>query len=98
MGAAYQKYIGQPVGKAVRKVENMVGINTDLGKTQTVQSANDAGLAASSAEKDALLQKMSDQQETSSQLTARRKRGRASTMLTAESATGTTTAKTLLGG
>jgi hypothetical protein len=55
-------------------------------------------LADKSAEQAKLLQEMSNQQETASQLAARRKRGRASTMLTAESATGSTTAKTLLGG
>jgi len=94
MGATYQKTIGQPVGKAFRSVEKAIGWNKDAPATPApVTITKDP-----TAEQLSKLQELSNQQETSAQLAARRKRGRASTMLTAESATGSTTAKTLLGG
>lgn len=97
MGATYQKTIGQPVGKAFRSVEKAIGWNKDV-ETKTVEAPANAALADKSAEQAKLLQEMSDRQETTAQLAARRKRGRASTLLTAESSGATTTAKTLLGG
>lgn len=94
MGATYQKTIGQPVGKAFRSVEKAIGWNKDTPATPAPVTITKDPTADQLKE----LQALSNQQETAAQLTARRKRGRASTMLTAESATGSTTAKTLLGG
>lgn len=93
MGATYQKTIGQPVGKAFRSVEKAIGWNKDAPPTPApVTTIKDP-----TAEQLSKLQELSNQQETAAQLTARRKRGRASTLLTAEAAP-STTAKTLLGG
>jgi len=94
MGATYQKTIGQPVGKAFRSVEKAIGWNKDEPATPApVTTIKDP-----TAEQLSKLQELSNQQETSAQLAARRKRGRASTLLTESSMTPTTTAKTLLGG
>lgn len=95
MGATYQKTIGQPVGKMFRGVEKAIGWNKDT-ETKTVEVANPA-LEAKSEEQAKLLQELSNQQESAAQLAARRKRGRASTLLTAGETTGTTAAKSLLG-
>lgn len=96
MGATYQKTIGQPVGKMFRGVEKAIGWNKDV-ETKTVEAPANAALEATSAEQAKLLQELSNKQETTAQLTARRKRGRASTLLTEGEATGTTAAKSLLG-
>jgi hypothetical protein len=94
MGATYQKTIGQPVGKAFRSVEKAIGWNKDAPATPApVTTIKDP-----TGDQIKELQALSNQQESAAQLAARRKRGRASTMLTAESATGSSTAKTLLGG
>jgi hypothetical protein len=94
MGATYQKTIGQPVGKAFRSVEKAIGWNKDSPATPApVTTIKDP-----TGDQIKELQALSNQQESAAQLAARRKRGRASTMLTAESATGSSTAKTLLGG
>lgn len=97
MGATYQKVIGKPVGQAFRSVEKAIGWNKDV-ETRTVESPANTALEATSAEQAKLLQEMSNKQETTAQLAARRRRGRASTLLTESSMTPTTTAKTLLGG
>lgn len=97
MGATYQKVIGKPVGNAFRSVEKAVGWNKDV-ETRNVEAPANTALEATSAEQAKLLQELSNKQETTAQLAARRKRGRASTLLTESSMTPTTTAKTLLGG
>lgn len=96
MGATYQKTIGQPVGKLFRGVEKSIGWNKDV-ETKTVESSANTDLAAKSEEQAKLLQELSNQQETAAQLASRRKRGRASTLLTAGESTGNTAAKSLLG-
>ena len=96
MGATYQKTIGQPVGKAFRSVEKAIGWNKDT-ETKTVEAPANTALEAKSEEQAKLLQELSNQQESAAQLASRRKRGRASTLLTAGETTGSTAAKSLLG-
>lgn len=94
MGATYQKTIGKPIGNAFRSVEKAVGWNKDAPAAPAPVTV----IKDPTADQLKELQALSNQQETNAQLTARRKRGRASTLLTAESSGATTTAKTLLGG
>jgi len=94
MGATYQKTIGQPVGKAFRSVEKAIGWNKDAPATPApVTTIKDP-----TAEQLSKLQELSNQQETSAQLAASRKRGRAASLLAADSTSAPQTAsKALLG-